>query len=276
MAILKIISLLTYLATIVLFWHRIKQTRPDGNGTEGLSPRANRNSYLLLTGLAVTLHGIVLYGSVVNTNKLDIALGHIASLVCLMTVVVFLIGSMTRNILNLGALVMPIGLLGLLVGVFFPGQSQVIAQAPLSLWFHLAIAILAFGILCIAAAQALLLYIQEKQLHSANPGGLFPALPAIQTMESNLFVLTLIGALLLTANLITGMISSFQVHGQTLVFNHHILLSFIAWLGFCSLLIGHKIYGWRGRIAAKWTLFAFLVLVLAYFGTRFVKSIILG
>ena len=34
--------------------------------------------------------------------------------------------------------------------------------------------------------------------------------------------------------------------------------------------------GWRGRIAAKWTMIAFGVLILAYFGSRFVTSIILS
>ena len=35
-------------------------------------------------------------------------------------------------------------------------------------------------------------------------------------------------------------------------------------------------YGWRGRIALRWTLAGFLVLMLAYVGSRFVSEFILG
>jgi len=275
MALLIFFTLALYLLSIVLFWHRIKQSTPtSADGVRDISP-GNRPAYQLLVTVIALLHSVLLFKAAVHGNELNIALGHVFSLVCLMTVIVFLAGSLTRHTLNLGALVMPLGLAGLITGQYFTGSSHVIQDAPVSLWLHLVIALLAFSILCIAAAQALLLYLQEKQLHSSNPGALFPALPALETMESNLFFLTLIGALLLTANLLIGMVSSFQVHGRTLVFNHHILLSFIAWLGFTGLLVGHRIYGWRGGIAAKWTMIAFFILFLAYFGTRFVKSTIL-
>jgi len=49
----------------------------------------------------------------------------------------------------------------------------------------------------------------------------------------------------------------------------------IAWCLFAALLVGRQIYGWRGRIALRWTLAGFLVLVLAYIGSKFVLEIIL-
>ena len=39
---------------------------------------------------------------------------------------------------------------------------------------------------------------------------------------------------------------------------------------------GRQLYGWRGRIAVRWTLTGFLMLVLAYVGSRFVLEVILG
>jgi ABC-type uncharacterized transport system permease subunit len=223
----------------------------------------------------IICHGILLYASAVREGQINLALGNVFSLVSLMTLSVYWFAAIRRQILNLGIFVLPLGLAGVITGLFLAGEPLIVDDTPPALWLHFIIALLAFGILCIAAAQALLLYFQEKQLHSHHPGSLFPALPAIQTMETNLFQLTLLGVILLTLNLATGMISSWQVHGKSLDFNHHILLSFIAWLGFSALLAGHRIYGWRGRIAAKWTLIAFAVLILAYFGTRFVTSIIL-
>ena len=38
----------------------------------------------------------------------------------------------------------------------------------------------------------------------------------------------------------------------------------------------YSAYGWRGRIAVRWTLTGFLMLVLAYVGSKFVLEVVLG
>jgi ABC-type uncharacterized transport system permease subunit len=60
------------------------------------------------------------------------------------------------------------------------------------------------------------------------------------------------------------------------VFDHKTLFAFASWGIFAALLAGRHIYGWRGRIALRWTLAGFLVLLLAYIGTRFVSEVLLG
>jgi len=272
---LSIATIILYLIGSLLFWYRIKGY--THNAQYSLSTLQNtRGIYIGLAILLSLLHGVHLYFALKRDGDLNMALGNIFSLVCLMTMVMFWLGALFRQITNLGIIVLPIGLLGLIASSYAPGPALILHDAPPSLWLHLSIAILAFGFLCIAAVQAVLLFFQEKQLQSANPGGLFPALPAIQTMEANMVQLTILGVILLTINLATGLLSSLQVHGKTIEFNHHILLSILAWLGFSALLIGRKLFGWRGQIAAKWTIFAFLVLILAYFGTRIVTSVILA
>ena len=39
---------------------------------------------------------------------------------------------------------------------------------------------------------------------------------------------------------------------------------------------GRQLYGWRGRTALRWTLSGFVLLFLAYIGSRFVIEVILG
>ncbi len=227
--------------------------------------------------LAVLLHAWLLMQGMFANSVFNISLGYVISLVTWMTVLLFLLSALSRNMINLGVFVMPVGFLGLLIGRFLTGEP-VLVEHPASplLWWHLGIALVAFGFLCIAAAQAILLYLQDKFLHSHHPGKLFPILPSIQTMEKNLFRLTVMGVILLTPNLIIGMAYRYHQEGQPLAFNHHILLSFLAWFGFTVLLFGHRIYGWRGMVAARWTLSAFGILVLAYFGSRFVTSVLLS
>jgi ABC-type uncharacterized transport system permease subunit len=50
----------------------------------------------------------------------------------------------------------------------------------------------------------------------------------------------------------------------------------LSWLTFGLLLAGRQLYGWRGRTALRWTLSGFVLLFLAYIGSRFVLEVLLG
>jgi ABC-type uncharacterized transport system permease subunit len=86
----------------------------------------------------------------------------------------------------------------------------------------------------------------------------------------------LLGFVLLTASLATGMLFSESLFGRPLQFNHKTLFGILSWLIFGSLLAGRARWGWRGRVALRWTLSGFLTLVLAYIGSKFVLEILLG
>jgi len=58
-------------------------------------------------------------------------------------------------------------------------------------------------------------------------------------------------------------------------FDHKTLFVMLSWLVFALLLAGRWLYGWRGRTALRWTLTGFIMLMLAYPGSRFVLEVIL-
>ena len=232
----------------------------------------------LLVAAVIVLHALQLYEQLYRSGGhgvTNLALGHVVSLVAWTSVTLFLVASLVRRVLNLGVVVLPSGLLGLLIGAALPGEAFLLESLPRGAGWHIAIAVPAYGVLSLAFAQALLLWMHEKQLRQINRRRLFPALPALETMESNLLHLIVLGFALLTVNLLTGMISTHRSHGVLLLFTHHILLSLLAWAGFGALLAGRALFGWRGQMAAQWTIAAFAVLALAYFGTRFVQDVIL-
>lgn len=232
----------------------------------------------LLVAAVIILHALQLYEQLYRSGGhgvTNLALGHVVSLVAWTGVTLFLVASLARQTLNLGVVVLPSGLLGFVIGVALPGEAFFLESLPRGAGWHIAIAVPAYGVLSIAFAQALLLWMHEKQLRRVNRRRLFPALPALETMESNLLRLLVLGFALLTVNLLTGMISTHRSHGVPLLFNHHILLSLLAWAGFGALLAGRALFGWRGQMAAQWSIAAFAVLALAYFGTRFVQDVIL-
>jgi ABC-type uncharacterized transport system permease subunit len=56
---------------------------------------------------------------------------------------------------------------------------------------------------------------------------------------------------------------------------HHTVLSLASWALYAVLLAGHRLLGWRGTTAVRWTLIAFSLLVLGYLGSKFVIEVLL-
>jgi ABC-type uncharacterized transport system permease subunit len=81
---------------------------------------------------------------------------------------------------------------------------------------------------------------------------------------------------LLTIALISGVMFSEALFGKAMVLDHKTLFAFASWGIFAALLVGRRVYGWRGRVALRWTLAGFMVLLLAYIGSRFVAEVLLG
>ena len=92
-------------------------------------------------------------------------------------------------------------------------------------------------------------------------------------MESLLFQMLATGIVFLTVSLTSGFIFIENLFAQHLV--HKTVLSILAWIIFTGLLIGRSRYGWRGQTAIQWTLIGFILLLLAYFGSKLVLELIL-
>jgi ABC-type uncharacterized transport system permease subunit len=121
--------------------------------------------------------------------------------------------------------------------------------------------------------QAILLAIQDRHLHRRQPVRFVRALPPLQTMESLLFEMIALGFVLLSVALGTGFVFLEDMFAQHLA--HKTILSVAAWTVFGILLWGRFRFGWRGRTALRWTLAGFVVLMIAYFGSKFVLELIL-
>jgi ABC-type uncharacterized transport system permease subunit len=58
--------------------------------------------------------------------------------------------------------------------------------------------------------------------------------------------------------------------------NYKTVFAITSWLIFGGLLLGHWKAGWRGKLAARWTLIGFGMLLLSYVATKFIIEIVLG
>lgn len=142
------------------------------------------------------------------------------------------------------------------------------------LQLHATLALLAYATLAVAALLALMLWAQERALHRREFHTWLRALPPLTELEFLLFRTIAVGFVLLTATLLTGVLFVENLLAQHLV--HKTVLSVLSWLAFGALLLGRWRHGWRGATAVRWTLVAMSLLVLAFFGSKFVLELLLG
>jgi ABC-type uncharacterized transport system permease subunit len=81
------------------------------------------------------------------------------------------------------------------------------------------------------------------------------------------------GFVLLTLTLLSGVLFVDNLFAQHLV--HKTVLSIAAWVVFGVLLFGRWRWGWRGRRAVRLTLAGMVILLLAFFGSKFVLEVLL-
>jgi len=229
---------------------------------------------LILAWLAALTHLLSLSLIAWQTQGIDFSFFHTASIISLIIAFLLLVASFSKPVEKLGIALFPIAALMLVLDIIYPSPIQVPQEYSLAMNTHILSSIIAFSLLTIAAFQALLLAVQNNQLKNHSPGRLMLAFPPLQAMESLLFQMISTGLLFLSLSLLSGFIFIEDLFAQHLV--HKTILSIIAWIIFSSLLIGRKRYGWRGKTAVRWTLYGFISLLLAYFGSKLVLELILN
>lgn len=235
-------------------------------------PQARLLWYLLFPSLA--LHGFVLFQLIGTSEGLNLNVFTSASLVSWVMVCFLLFSSLRAAIHNLLLLVAPVASISLMLQLSFNAAYQPIASLEQPLIWHILLSIVAYSILFMAACQSLLLALLEDRLRRKQAFTLIRLLPPLQTMENLLFSLLRAGVAVLTLAILTGFIFLEDLFAQRVV--HHTVLSIASWLVFATLLIGHHFLGWRGSTAIRWTLIGFTLLLLGYFGSKFVIEVLLG
>jgi len=154
-----------------------------------------------------------------------------------------------------------------------PGGFITHLEAHPQILLHISLALFAYSTLMIATLYAIqLAWLDYKLKHKKLAFN--PNLPPLMLVERQLFKIILVGHILLTVTLITGFIflQDMFAQGKT----HKAVLSILAWGVYSVLLWGHYRMGWRGKKVVWFSLIGAFLLTLAYFGSRFVKEIIIG
>lgn len=177
-----------------------------------------------------------------------------------------------QRIEALGIIVFPLAA-GVLVAYALAGGGQSRSDLDWQLQLHALLALLAYATLAVAALLALMLWFQERALRRRDLGGWLRVLPPLTQMETLLFRSLGAGFVLLSLTLVTGVVFVDNLFAQDL--GHKTVLSILSWVVLGVLLFGRWRWGWRGPRAVKLTLTAMALLLLAFFGSKFVYELVL-
>ena len=239
-----------------------------------LAHLASRSAVLAPWGLRALIGGIVLHvaGKALKASAMGTlpftdgqeALGGLALLVA-----VFCVWAAHRyKAPVLGAFASPLVVVTLAASLAFSNEVGTVPDALRSAWFpvHITLAIAADACFAIAGIAAVAFLVQEGRLRRKVFGGalrLLPPLPVIEEIGHR-FVMT--GFLLLTLAIVAGSFFAKQMWGAYWSWDPKQCWTLVTWLLFAGILHARITVGWRGRRAAKLTIVAVCLVLIAMVG----------
>jgi ABC-type uncharacterized transport system permease subunit len=252
-----LLASLLYLLAGRLIWKKIQ-------GSTDLNIRPN---VIKLALMATLVHAFALSTTLWGVNNvIHFNMGNGLSLVALLGSAILLVTCINKNTEILGIFVYPLAALTVLLPLFMNSFTPL----PFTLGVHVLISIAAYSIMGIATAQAILYGRQEYLFRKKKLSRLMKALPPLQVMENTLIQLVIIGFIFLSFALLSGAFFIEDLFAQHLI--HKTFLAILSWLVYGAFLFGHFKYGWRGRKAARYTIWAYFLLVLSFIGTSMILS----
>ena len=274
-AVTSTLAAATYLTGSLLQARRYRaQAQRTSLSNDSNADRASSQALIGLAVLGALLHAFSNYQVIWSDGGLNLGITTSVSLVSWIMLVFVLLASFRLPLANLLVLVLPLAAMGALLLIAAPATSQ-LPTANLSdpLIWHILISIVAYSILFMAACQSVLLAVLEHRLKAKQTLRFLKLLPPLQTMESLLFGLLWTGIIALTFAIGSGFLFLDDMFEQRVA--HHTVLALASWVLYAALLAGHRLFGWRGTTAVRWTLIAFSLLLLGYLGSKFVIEVLL-
>lgn len=237
------------------------------------SQTVNKQAFFLLTACALMAHGLGCYLLILQPDGLALGIFSALSLIFFTVNTIVLISYLKQPVQNLFILLLPQTIIAIICAQLLQNTDHVI-PITLDLASHVLLSIIAYSLLTIATLQALFLAYQNHQLKRKRALSTLRLMPPLQTMETLLFEMLWAGQILLTLSIISGMLFLDDPFAAKMAYKTVFILT--AWLIYGVLLWGRHFLGWRGYVAIRWTLVGFVLMMLAYFGSKFVFEFVLN
>jgi ABC-type uncharacterized transport system permease subunit len=230
----------------------------------------------LVIAAALVIHAAGLYDALFADIGMRFSFSFALSLMMWLAVLIYWLESFMARMEGMQPMVLPLAATCTILPVIFPNVHLVAHANATGFKLHFLAAMLAYSLLTLSALHAIFMGFTERALHNRSLKRSLSSLPPLLAMETLLFKMLLVGFILLTLTVGSGVFFSEEIFGKALTIDHKTLFAFASWGIFATLLIGRHAWGWRGKRALRWTLAGFALLILAYVGSRFVAEVVLG
>ena len=227
----------------------------------------------IVAAIGAAYHGHTIFNLILPSHGFDLTIGNALAMIGLELAVIALLASIEPTLRGMSG-----GLLLLAAfSVVLMGPSAAEHDAVAISWqvrAHVLIALLSYGLLTVGAIVAVFALVQERRLQAAKLSSTNQLFAPLETTERLLFSVAAVGFAGLTLTIASG--STFVIDLMEQHLAHKFGLSLLAWLVFGILLAGRFFRGWRGKRAVELYLGGFVLLCLAYFGSRVILEEILN
>lgn len=253
-------ALILYLLATAVFIGHVVSTRDA----------LRRVAHVLLAG-AFVMHAVSLSVRAVLLDYEAIApfQEELSFIACVMVGLYLLIAA-RANLTVVGALVTPLAFLLSLSAYAFETGNPELPPRLQNLWLpaHVAPSFVGYAVFAVAFCLSLTYLLQERQLKSKPKGGtLFRRLPSLETLDELNYRFVTLGFALFTIGLITGSFLAKETWGALWSWEPVQVWSVVSWMLYAVLLHARTV-GWRGRKAARLTIFCFVVLAVSFLGVN--------
>ena len=232
--------------------------------------RRDTNLVLALTA-AIALQGLSIGVGGTLDGQIQLGVGQALALFLWQCCAVHLLACLRLPLWHLGRWLWPVAALTVPLAWLLPAGAVNTMVMSAALKTHILLSLLAYATLTLAALQTISYALLDNSLHRGQHRR---ELPPLQVMEDMIFRLVGVGFVLLCTSIASGFLFVDDFFAQHLA--HKTILSLIACGLFGTLSAGRLLRGWRGRTAIRWVMWAYIALLLAYFGSKLVLEQILG
>ena len=221
---------------------------------------------------AVISHALLLASLITMRTAVSLSIGELLSLIGFAVALAAVAGAARAHSKILAGASLVLAAVLSAATAIGPPQS---ATGPLGwpLLAHVVFSVLSYALLSIAAVTAVMLYFKHRALKQGIAALRSNSRISIEALENELFGAIGTGFGCLSLAIFSGLIYVEDMFAQHLA--HKTVLTFAAWVFFGVLLLGRWRFGWRAQTAVRWTLVGFVLLLLAYFGSRIVLELLL-
>ncbi|GAA0789070.1 MULTISPECIES: cytochrome C assembly family protein [Pseudomonadati] len=233
----------------------------------------NRKLILIISALAVVMHGFALSNSIFTLDGQNFSLTNVISMVNWIIAFTFTVTLPRLKVIVVLPVIYACSIISVALLWLLPPQFITHFELHPEILAHVVLSLMAYSALMIAALYALQLWMIQNKLKTKKMI-MSPSMPPLMTVERQLYHLVVIGFVLLSLSLITGFVflEDMFIEGK----GHKAILSIMAWLVYGAMLWQHYTIGCRIRTAVFYSLSGAGLLSLAYFGARIVKELILN